>query len=142
MIDDVILNKSASIRRCLVRIREEYADDSERLGNFTIQESIVLNVLRACESSIDLAMHLVAERKLGVPQSSRDAFTMLETAGVITPDYSAAMKRMCGFRNIAVHNDQEIEMPILLAILRFHLMDFESFLDELIRHGGYDTVAP
>ena len=133
MFDDVILNKSAIIRRCLVRIREEYVNDPDRLDNFTVQDAIVLNLLRACESSIDLAMHLVAEQKLGVPQSSRDAFALLEAAGFLTADCAAAMKRMCGFRNIAVHNYQEIEIPILLAILRSHLMDFDRFMNELNR---------
>jgi uncharacterized protein YutE (UPF0331/DUF86 family) len=142
MIDDVIINKSAIIRRCLVRIREEYGDEPERLDNFTIQDSIVLNLLRACESSIDLAMHLVAENKLGVPQSSRDSFAMLETAGLLTADTAAAMKRMCGFRNVAVHNYQEVEIPILQAILRTHLMDFERFMNELKKRDGSDKTVP
>ncbi len=131
MIDDVYLNKSAIIRRCLKRIQEEFRDDPATLENFTIQDAIVLNILRSCESAIDLAMHLVAEHRLGVPQSSRDSFAMLETAGILTTSCSRSMMRMCGFRNIAVHNYQEIEQPILLAILQSHLHDFEAFLDEL-----------
>lgn len=138
MIDDVRLNKSAIIRRCLARILEEYRDDPARLDDFTIQDAIVLNLLRACEAAIDLAMHLVAERRLGVPQSSRDAFMMLERAGLLKAECAAAMMRMCGFRNIAVHNYQEMEKPILLAILRSRLGDFESFLDES-NHPPEDT---
>ncbi|MGE7184483.1 hypothetical protein ACQKKK_10905 [Peribacillus sp. NPDC006672] len=30
----------------------------------------------ACEASIDLVMHIVAEQKFGLPQTSRDAFDM------------------------------------------------------------------
>jgi uncharacterized protein YutE (UPF0331/DUF86 family) len=133
MIDDVHLNKSAIIRRCLTRIREEFRDDPARLDNFTVQDSIVLNLLRACESSIDLAMHLVAEHGLGVPQSSRDAFALIEKAGLLSPASARCMMRMCGFRNIAVHNYQEMEKPILLAILQSHLTDFEVFMQELNR---------
>lgn len=133
MIDDIQINKSETIRRCLKRVHEEYGNDPRRLDNFTIQDAIVLNLLRACESAIDLAMHIVAERKLGVPQSSRDAFAMLETAGLITPESASAMKRMCGFRNVAVHSYQEMEKPILLAILQNHLADFESYLNQLNR---------
>ena len=124
MIDDVHLNKSAIIRRCLSRIREEYRNDPSRLENFTVQDAIVLNLLRACESAIDLAMHHVAERGLGVPQSSRDAFALIEKAGLLSPACASSMMRMCGFRNIAVHNYQEMERPILTAILQFHLTDF------------------
>jgi uncharacterized protein YutE (UPF0331/DUF86 family) len=48
--------------------------------NLTKQEqhSIVVNIQRACEAAIDLVMHFVAERNLGVPQTSRDAFVLLE----------------------------------------------------------------
>ena len=70
MIDDIDLNKAAIIRRCLKRIAEEYQDDPTSLNDFTAQDSIVLNLLRACEAAIDLAMHRVAQRRLGIPQSS------------------------------------------------------------------------
>lgn len=43
MADDVILNKAASIERCLHRIEEEYADNEQNLvGNQTKQDAIVL----------------------------------------------------------------------------------------------------
>lgn len=131
MTDDILLNKGAIIRRCLARISEEFQGNPDRLADFTIQDSVVLNLLRACEAAIDLSMHIVAERALGIPQSSRDGFSILEKAGILTGQTAAAMKRMCGFRNIAVHTYQEIEMPILLAILGDHLIDFETFLQEI-----------
>ncbi len=39
---------------------------------FTRQDSIILNLHRACEASIDAAMHLVRVKRLGIPQESRD----------------------------------------------------------------------
>lgn len=71
MINDVILNKTQTIKRCLQRINEEYQGDEQNLHNYTKQDSIILNLQRACEASIDLAMHIVAEKNLGIPQSSR-----------------------------------------------------------------------
>lgn len=57
MADDVILNKAAIIERCVARVREEYADDERNLtDNLTRQDSIILNLQRACEAAIDLAM--------------------------------------------------------------------------------------
>ncbi len=77
MADDVILNKATSIERCLQRILEEYAGDDKNLfTNQTKQDAIVLNLQRACETAIDLAMYVVNHRRLGVPQESRDAFTL------------------------------------------------------------------
>ncbi|MDH4445859.1 MAG: DUF86 domain-containing protein [Akkermansiaceae bacterium] len=131
MIDDIDLNKAATIRRCLQRISEEYRDDPSRLDDFTIQDSIVLNILRACEAAIDLAMHRVALGRLGIPQTSRDAFELLAQNAIISQAGATAMKHMVGFRNIAVHNYQNIQTPVLHAILKKHLADFETFLKEL-----------
>jgi hypothetical protein len=64
MIDDVLTNKTAIIRRFLGRIAEEFRDDPSRLENFTTQDSIVLNLLRASEASIAPAMHRVSLEKL------------------------------------------------------------------------------
>ena len=51
--DDVAINKASIIRRCLARIDEEFRNDPSRLENFTIQDSVVLNLLRACEATIE-----------------------------------------------------------------------------------------
>ena len=131
MTDDVVLNKSAIVRRCLARIQEEYRGDKSRLDDFTIQDAIVLNLLRACEAVIDLAMHRVARDRLGIPQTSRDAFEILLGNGSIISSTAQAMKNMVGFRNIAAHSYQELQRPILEAILDHHLADFETFLKEI-----------
>jgi uncharacterized protein YutE (UPF0331/DUF86 family) len=126
--DDIALNKSAIIRRCLSRVHEEYQSDPARLENFTIQDSLILNLLRACEASIDLAMHQAAVGRLGIPQNSRDAFDLLAGNGIITPDCAEKMKRMVGFRNIAVHDYQRLRLEILRSILERNLVDFEAYL--------------
>ena len=71
MVDDVLLNKSATIERCLKRIREEYGgEDTNLYHNITRQDAIVLNLQRACQAAIDLATHLVRIHSLGVPQEN------------------------------------------------------------------------
>ncbi|AIE58935.1 type VII toxin-antitoxin system HepT family RNase toxin [Bacillus methanolicus] len=132
MKNDVILNKISIIERCIKRINEEYADNPKNLENYTKQDSIVLNLQRACEACIDLAMHIIAEKKLGLPQSSRDAFTILEEEGIISPSLSHKMKAMVGFRNIAVHDYQELNLAILQKILDNHLIDFMHFTKTIL----------
>ncbi len=136
-IDDVALNKAATIERCLSRIRTVYADDSENLTNDLIrQESILLNLQRACEASIDLAMHRVRRGKIGIPQDSRDAFDLLVRSGSLDPVLAEGLKRMVGFRNIAVHNYARIDLGIVRAIIERHLGDLERFAEESIRDSG------
>lgn len=122
-----------TIKRCIKRIREEYDGDPTNLNNYTKQDSIILNLQRACEASIDLAMHVVAEMKLGVPQNSRDAFDMLQEHHVIESELCQRLKAMVGFRNIAVHDYQAVKNSILKSIIDHHLDDFIVFSDRIKR---------
>ncbi|GEM_PF-2636174 len=57
---DVVLNKIQTIERCLRRIREEYVgSEAEFEENFTKQDSVILNLERASQASIDIATHIV-----------------------------------------------------------------------------------
>ena len=101
--DDVLLNKAAIIERCLQRIEEEYRGFEDQLGtDFTKQDSIILNLQRACEASIDMGNHVVRLRRLGIPQSSRDTFSLLERAKLIDGELSRSLQEMVGFINVAV----------------------------------------
>lgn len=140
MADDILLNKAAMIERCLKRIHEEYVGHETALEtDFTRQDSIVLNLQRACEAAIDLAMHVSRKQRLGLPQDSREAFTLLEKAGTVSPDLAVRMRAMVGFRNIAVHQYQELSMPILRSIPQDHLEDFIDYTRCLIHHSQQDT---
>src|SRR5699024_7756550 len=104
-----------------------YEGNPENLTDFTKQDSIVLNIQRACEASIDLAMHVVSERKLGVPKTSREAFKLLQEADMIGADLAKILMNMVGFRNIAVHDYQPLDLGILASILNEHINDFKQF---------------
>lgn len=135
--DDVVLNKAATIERCLARVREEYGDGSEIARDVRRQDALVLNLLRACETTIDLAMHAVRTASLGVPQSSRGAFALLADAGRIAPDLAEELQRMVGFRDIAVHRYQDLDLDVLHAIVRQKLDLFEAFVRAMLQgpHG-------
>lgn len=132
MKNDVILNKISVIERCIKRVREEYDDNPENLKNITKQDSIILNLQRACEASVDLAMHIVAEKKIGLPQNSLDAFTLLETAYILPSSIVQKMKLLVGFRNIAVSDFQEINLSTLQKLVEDHLIDFMEYTRTLL----------
>ena len=131
--DDVLLNKAAAIERAVRRVREEHAgDDARLLDDQTRQDAIILNLQRACESSIDAAMHLVRIQRLGVPQESREAFELLERAGHLDGSLADRLKRMVGFRNIAVHDYQRLDIDIVRSIVHERLDDFGAFARVLV----------
>ncbi|MCP1146722.1 type VII toxin-antitoxin system HepT family RNase toxin [Lysinibacillus endophyticus] len=127
MNNDVILNKIATIERCIKRVKDVYENNAANLKDFTKQDSIILNIQRACEACIDLAMHIVSEKKLGLPKTSRDAFKLLLDANIIESRLAFSLMNMVGFRNIAVHDYQSIELDILQAIIEKHLVDFTEY---------------
>ena len=131
--NDVILNKAATIERCLKRIHEVYEGNPDTLSDYTKQDSIILNIQRACEASIDLAMHIVSERKLGVPKASREAFKLLQDASLIDETLAKTLMNMVGFKNIAVHDYQALQLEILQAILEKHINDFTQFTKVVLK---------
>lgn len=133
-VDAVLVNKAATIERCVARAREEYEKDPSSFEqDFTRQDAAILNIQRACEASLDMGQRIIRLRKLGIAQSSRDVYTVLEQAKVIDPQLADTLKRMTGFRNIAVHDYQTLAMPIVIAVITKHLNDFLAFSEQLIK---------
>lgn len=137
MADDVLINKAQIIERCLQRIREVYGANPAGLEkDFNQQDVIILNLQRACEAAIDMASHVVRARRLGVPQASRDFFDLLARQKLISEDVNRRMQAMVGFRNIATHNYQKLNLSILKAILEKNLDDFVNFSSELLKRSS------
>lgn len=123
----VIINKSIIVENCLSRINEEYENNTNNLNDYTKQDSIVLNLQRACEACLDMAMYIVSTRRLGVPQVKREAFELLYKNNLIDKEMYINMKNMVGFRNIAIHDYKNIDDEVLIDILDNHLEELRAF---------------
>lgn len=134
---DVVLNKAEIIERALARVQSAYdshASDLEQ--NLDAQDVIVLNLQRACEAAIDLAMHIIRLRGLGLPTDSRDAFSLLEQHGVISVALAERLKRMVSFRNIAVHDYRALDWNIVRSIIAKDVLDVAEFSREMVKTFG------
>lgn len=129
----VIINKYETIEKCLKRINEEYEDNPDNLSDYRRMDCIVLNLQRACEAASDLAMYIVTSRKLGIPQTKRDAFEKLKDDNIIDEQMCQNMKNMIGFRNIAVHDYKEISKEILQNIIEEHLQELLYFAKNILK---------
>ncbi|WP_291465410.1 DUF86 domain-containing protein [Desulfobacula sp.] len=128
--DDILLNKASIIERCIIRIQEEYTA-CPTLDNFTHVDALVLNIERACQAAIDMAMHLVAENRYGIPQSSAHAFILLSDNNIIPKKLAESLQNMVGFRNLVVHNYQELDQAILAFVIEKGYIDFIVFCNTL-----------
>jgi len=130
--DPALLAKAQMIRRCVQRAREEYAAAGDFRTDFTRQDAAILNVERACQGAIAMANRVVALRDLGTPNSSAETFNVLATAGVLSNELADAMRRMVGFRNIAVHAYHELDIAIVERVIRSDLTGLLKVADVLL----------
>lgn len=133
--NDILINKVQSIQRCASRAREEYnADPAGFTTNFTRQDAALLNIVRACETAIDLANHAIRVLKLGIPTTSSESFRLLEAAKVIDSALSDRLQRMVGFRNTVVHQYTATNLQIVEAVLAHGLDDLLAFAEVVRLH--------
>jgi uncharacterized protein YutE (UPF0331/DUF86 family) len=131
---DIHLAKIAFIQRCVSRARQEHAEAGAAFGaDITRQDAAVLNIMRACETAIDLANALIRERQLGIPTSNRDSFRLLAEGGVISSDLAGSLQRMVGFRNVAVHRYRDLDVAIIASVITRDLDDLLTFTERVAR---------
>lgn len=118
MPDDVVRQRVALIERALRRVREDFRNDSARLYNQSVQDAMVLNLLRATEAAGSLALHLVARDGLGLPRDAREAFALLQAAGRLDDGLAGALRQMADFRDEVLRQERPIDRAALLEILR------------------------
>ncbi len=123
--NDVVLNKKESIERCLKQVRQYYRlpADVPFAEDHLRQDAIAINMQRACERAIDVANYLVKIRKLGIPKDSRDSFRLLAADHIIPDQLAQNLVKMIGFRNVLVHEYQQLDLALMVDVIENHLAD-------------------
>lgn len=131
--NDILINKIQSIQHCVRRAREEYGLAGESFKeDYSRQDAAILNIIRACELAIDLANHIIKTNKFGIPTSSGESFQRLAEEKIITHQLCGKMQKMVGFRNIAIHQYQTLNIDIVIAVITTNLADLEIFTDSIM----------
>jgi uncharacterized protein YutE (UPF0331/DUF86 family) len=86
-----------------------------------------VNLQRAVQLCVDIAAHIIADKEVAAPSSMAQAFDVLQTLDILSPDLTSKMKKAVGFRNIAVHAYQAIDWQIVFDICYKKLDDFRAF---------------
>lgn len=134
-VPDVVINKVQSIQRCILRARQEHQRAGHAFAtDFTRQDAAVINVIRACEQTIDLASYVIRNRRLGVPTSSAECFSLLAAGGVIDRALSDRLIGMVGFRNVAVHQYEDLNLDIVETVITSGLDDLLAFTDAMLTY--------
>ncbi|KMT64720.1 type VII toxin-antitoxin system HepT family RNase toxin [Catenovulum maritimum] len=136
MDNEVVLNKLESLRRSLNRIQTKTPESCELLVNdYDLQDIIVLNLERAIQTCVDIALHIISRQEIAVPDTMSKAFFALTNAGLLKQETAERMAKAVGFRNTAVHAYQELDWQIVYSIITLRLGDFKAFAKQI-----YDSM--
>jgi len=134
---EVIEQKIESLRRCVERVRQKCPATADALTNDPDAQDILShNLTRAVQLCVDIGAHLIAARDNLAPNTMGQTFDVLAELKVISPELAQRMKKAVGFRNIAVHNYEDVDWQIVHAIASRHINEFGEFAKAVIESMG------
>jgi len=86
------------------------------------------------EACIDIAQHIIADKKLREPASYRDTFAVLAENGVLNQNDLTKFEKMASFRNLIVHYYERVDDAVVFGVFRKNLADFETYCDQIVEH--------
>lgn len=123
----LVAKKLAQIESCLSDLRRLARVDA--IASDVREQRFVEHTLQiAIQAALDVASHIVSDRRLGEPRANRELFGLLERDAWIMAPLATTLKNMAGFRNVLVHGYDDVDLAVLRDVLEHHLDDLEAFV--------------
>ncbi|MEW6323398.1 MAG: DUF86 domain-containing protein [Acidobacteriota bacterium] len=136
---ELVAKKLARIESCvsdLQRLARPEAIDTDvrelRFVEHTLQIAI--------QAALDVASHIVSDRRLGEPRTNRELFDLLHRDDWLDGDLTGNLRNMAGFRNVLVHGYDDVDLAVVRDVLTEHLADLTAFVEAVRRRAGETTV--
>ena len=85
----------------------------------------------AIQAALDVASHIVSDRRLGEPRTNRELFDFLARDGWIPGALAESLRRMVGFRNVLVHGYDDVDLRVVQDVVLHRLDDLLAFVDAI-----------
>lgn len=128
--NDVIISKISIIKNCIKSVESYSQGKAESLDDPMTQDAVLINLERAVQAAIDLANTIIAKEGYRIPATYKQSFLFLQQNGILTAKTSEIMGKMVGFRNIAVHDYQALDLNVVKGIVKNNIKDFDQFIIE------------
>ena len=127
---DLILRKVADLQQYLKQLEFfRQIELSTYQEDWKTQRIVERTLHLAIETCMDIADHIVADRRLPVPETAAGTFEILGENQILPAPLAASLVKMVGFRNILVHDYAKLDHSIVLRVLRTDLQDLLRFSD-------------
>ena len=131
MVDrDLILRRLANLDTYLEQLALYRAIEvGAYVQDWKTQRVVERTLHLAIETCMDVADHIIADRRLRVPETGAASFEILADAALLPKELGTSLGLMVGFRNILVHDYTRLDPAIVIRVLRTDLADVERFRD-------------
>ena len=123
---DLIAKKLAFIETCVRELRD-LARPGEVDRDVRERRFVEHTPQVAVQAAMDVASHIVSDRRLGEPSTNRELFDLIAGDGWIDGEQVGDLRDMVGFRNIIVHGYRIVDPGVLKDIIENHLDDLHAF---------------
>ncbi len=104
------------------------------LNNLMIHSTAERQLQLAIECIQDIATHIIADERLGVPETNKDVYIFLSKAGIINNELALKLADMAKFRNILVHDYIELNLKTVFEIIQLDLNDIILFVKHILKY--------
>lgn len=135
VVQEIIRVKIVHIEKALTRLKDKKRKltKQELIASLDLQDIVIRNLQLAIQGCVDIASHIVSDEGWPIPGSLVGLFDILGQHGVISADLRERMKSMVGFRNIIVHEYEDIDLSKVYKIIAGNLRDFDKFLQAICK---------
>lgn len=131
MTDEALLAKRlAFIETCVEELRT--LANIDRIEHDVREARFVEHTLQlAIQAALDVASHIVSDRRLGEPATNQQLFALLVADGWLTSELLPALRAMAGFRNVLVHGYTEVDRAIVKDVVEHRLGDLLALVTQI-----------
>ena len=131
----IINEKLESLRRSIDLIEEKCSDSQDKLqANLDLQDIVVLHLTRAIQLCVDIGAQFITASDEKAPATMGATFETLEKMNILDSGISISMKKANGFRKVAVHGYDKLNLVIVYAIATDKPQDFKQFAKVIAGH--------
>lgn len=131
----LVAKKLALIESCVSDLHR--LAQPEALATDVREQRFVEHTLQvAIQAALDVASHIVSDRRLGEPRTNRELFDLLQRDAWIEEPLASTLRNMAGFRNVLVHGYEDVDLAVVRDVLANHLGDLETFVEAVRRRLG------
>jgi len=135
LVDKILIMRKLTELETYIKQAQEYSTITVKKysRDWKIQRIVERTLQMMIELCVDIANHIIADKKYRVPTSYSDTFQVFEEEGILSKKQYKTLKNMAQFRNIIIHHYDKIDEAIVVNILRQNLKDFLEYRDSVLK---------